>query len=154
MYFCRTPKTFIIMKQFVFIVVLLISSIATTASSQESVPTEGKHRVYCELLGTINFAHTKVKIQVDFGQKVTWMHDSQLVDSSGKKIVFNSMVDGMNYMGKFGWKFAQAYAMTTGTTGQHFLYHWLLYKDIVEESEIVEGLMTMDQYKALLSEQE
>lgn len=77
-----------------------------------------------------------------------------MVDSNGKKIVFNSMVDGMNYMGKFGWKFAQAYAMTTGTTGQHFLYHWLLYKDIVEESEIVEGLMTMDQYKALLSEQE
>ena len=82
------------------------------------------------------------------------MHDSQLVDSNGKKIVFNSMVDGMNYMGKFGWKFAQAYAITTGTTGKYFLYHWLLYKDIVEESEIVEGFMTKDQYKALLSEQE
>ena len=139
------------MKQFVFIVVLLISSIATTASSQESVPAEGKRRVYCELLGTTNLTRTKVNIQVDFGQKVTWMHDSQLVDSNGKKIVFNSMVDGMNYMGKFGWKFAQAYAITIG---QSNVYHWLLYKDIVEESEIVEGFMTKDQYKALLSEQE
>ena len=79
------------------------------------------------------------------------MHDSQLVDSNGKKIVFNSMVDGMNYMGKFGWKFAQAYAITIG---QSNVYHWLLYKDIVEDSEIVEGFMTKDQYKALHSEQE
>lgn len=60
------------------------------------------------------------------------------------------MVDAMNYMGNFGWKFVQAYAITIG---QSNVYHWLLYKDIVEESEKVEGFMTKEQFKALQSEE-
>ena len=138
------------MKQIIFIPTLLLASIATTAHSQENVLAEGKHRVYCELLGHGNLLGTKVKVSVDFGQKVTWNSDQHLVDSNGKKIKFNSMVDAMNYMGNFGWKFVQAYAITIG---QSNVYHWLLYKDIVEESEKVEGFMTKEQFKALQSEE-
>ena len=47
---------------------------------------EGKKRVYCELVGTANFTGTKVKVTVDFGQKVTWGSDQQLVGTDGKKL--------------------------------------------------------------------
>lgn len=43
-----------------------------------------------------------------------------MVDETGKNIVFNSMVDAMNFMGKLGWEFEQAYVVTMG--GQN-VYH-------------------------------
>ncbi len=66
-----------------------------------------ERRVYCELLGMESgLFSTKVKIQVDFGQSRSLTSDERLVDENGKPIKFNSMVDGLNYMGQFGWKFA------------------------------------------------
>ena len=56
------------------------------------------------------------------------------------------MVDAMNFMGKNGWKFIQAY--TIGDSKSGYVYRWLLYKDIKDESEILEGFMTKEQYKA------
>ncbi len=35
------------------------------------------------------------------------------------------MVDAMNYMGKRGWEFEQAYVVTIGNQN---VYHWLLSK--------------------------
>ena len=46
-----------------------------------------------------------------------------MVDEEGKKIKFNSMIDALNYMGKFGWDFEQAYAVSMGNTN---VYHFLL----------------------------
>ena len=42
-----------------------------------------------------------------------------------KNKIFNSMVDGMNYMGKDGWEFVQAYTVTAGNQN---VYRWLLKK--------------------------
>jgi hypothetical protein len=40
------------------------------------------------------------------------------------------MVDAMNYFGKQGWEFVQAYAVTMGNQN---VYHWLLKKEVSEE---------------------
>ncbi len=131
------------MKKFLFLFALLFTLFSISAHSQTEEMQEGKKRVYCELVGTGNLLGTKVKVSVDFGQKVTWLSDQQLVGEDGKKIKFNSMVDAMNYMGRFKWKFIQAYAITHGNSN---VYHFLLYKDIVNDSEITEGFRTKDQY--------
>lgn len=44
-----------------------------------------------------------------------------------KSKTFNSMVDGMNYMGQNGWEFVQAYVVTTGSQN---VYRWLLKKNL------------------------
>lgn len=67
-----------------------------------------------------------------------------MVDESGKKIEFNSMVDAMNYLAKFRWKFEQAYVVTVG--GEN-VYHWLLSKDIVSDDEIREGIITQKDFE-------
>lgn len=130
------------MKKFLFFILLSCMTIASYAS-------EETHRVYCELLGwQKGLLSTKVKITVDFGQEVSiWKRssDNKLVDDEGKEMVFNSMVDAMNFMGTIGWKFQQAYVVTEG--GQN-VYHWLLYKDIVEGEDIMDGFMTKGAFKA------
>ena len=80
-----------------------------------------------------------------------------MVDESGKEIEFNSMVDAMNYLAKFRWKFEQAYVVTNENTNQN-IYHWLLSKDIVSDDEIREGIITQkdfeDMEKAVMEDKE
>ena len=47
----------------------------------------------------------------------------QLKDENGDKLIFNSMIDALNYMSKHGFEFVQAYAISVG--GQN-VYHYLL----------------------------
>ena len=60
--------------------------------------------------------HNKVK---DFGSG----KELQLKDENGDKLIFNSMIDALNYMSKHGFEFVQAYAISVG--GQN-VYHYLL----------------------------
>jgi hypothetical protein len=124
------------MKKVVFAAAMaLCLSISVFAQSAETQ----KNYVYCELLGIGKFMSNKLTIQVDFGQKTSFWKggsDKILKDENGGAIVFNSMVDAMNYFGAVGWEFVQAYVVTTNN--QH-VYHWLLKKEITaEEAKEVE----------------
>jgi hypothetical protein len=69
---------------------------------------------------------SKVSITVDFGEERSLWSDPRLRDEqTGKVKIFNSMIDALNYMGKDGWEFVQAYVAVNG--GQN-VYHWLLKK--------------------------
>lgn len=97
------------------------------------------YTAYAELLGSQKGLFSKkVKVNVDFGQEVSFWKsgDMRLVSEDGSDIVFNSMVDAMNFMGKCGWKFVQAYVVTEGNQN---VYHWLLSKEVSSEEEIKEG---------------
>ena len=121
----------------------LVISIAAVLLSVFSISAQ-PHKVYCELLGTQKLMSTKCIVQVDFGQgKTTWGR-SVLVDENGKSLVFNSMIDAMNHMGRFGWELEQAYVVTTN--GQN-VYHWLLSKYIEDGGSISEGFRTKLKYK-------
>ena len=101
-------------------------------------------KIYCELLGTQQLLSKKVTVQVDFGQQSKFFSDNRLVDEKGQVIVFNSMVDAMNYMGTLGWEFEQAYVVTIGTgTSTSNVYHWLLSKFVGEEGD-TNALKTKD----------
>ena len=43
--------------------------------------------------------------------------------------LFNSMIDGLNYMGSKGWEFVQAYTITLNNSS---IYHYVLKKTIKE----------------------
>ena len=119
------------MKNILSLIVLM--NLAFTVYAQENI-----HRVYCELIGLGKFMSSKVVVTVDFGQDDHgW--DARIVDEKGKSISFNSMVDAMNYMGKLGWEFEQAYVVTESKQN---VYHWLLGKNISDNEVINEGLKT------------
>jgi hypothetical protein len=81
----------------------------------------------------------KVTVQIDFGQVQKFFSDNRYKDpATGKPFVFNSMIDALNFMGKDGWEFVQAYVVTEGggTTAQN-VYHFLLKKQtlLIEKQE-------------------
>lgn len=87
---------------------------------------------YCQIVGTSKaFNPNKCTIQIDYGQEQKWFKQNarQLRDAEGNKIVFNSMIDALNYMMQLGWKFEQAYIITVpGLGGNQNVYHYLLSK--------------------------
>lgn len=130
------------MKKTLLIIVLFFG---TLYSYSQDIITS--YKTYCLIVGTGNLTGTKVKVEVDFGEKNnywTMYKDKFLVDESGEKIDFNSMVDAMNFMGKLGWKFEQAYVITVATAFmKQNVYHYLLSKDITHDEQIKDGLKTM-----------
>lgn len=113
------------MKKFVFLFIAVFFSISIYSQTKTQFE-------YCEIVGTAKFMSTKVTIEVSFGQRVKSFADNRLKDpETGKPIVFNSMIDAMNYMGKQGWEFAQAFVVTESNVN---VYHYLLKKPIDEEN--------------------
>ena len=122
------------MKRFIFITLALIIS---------TVGLYANNYIYCELVGTSKLLSNKVKVQVDYGQETSfWKGISYLKDENGKNIEFNSMVDAMNYFGKQGWEFVQAYVITNGNQN---VCHWLLKKDVTGED--MDKALESDEHK-------
>lgn len=113
------------MKKTLFISILILLS---------SVLLPAQNKRFCEILGHSKLFSTKVTVTIDFGQDHSgaWGRNDKIVDSTGKDIVFNSMVDAMNYLGSMGWHFEQAYVVTIGNAN---VYHWLLSKDMSDEPD-------------------
>lgn len=86
---------------------------------------------YVEIVGTSNIMGTRVIISLDFGQAVNiWKgKDDVIMDDSGKMMKFNTMIDALNFMTKYGYEFTAAYAVTMGNQN---VYHYLLHKKSTE----------------------
>ena len=126
------------MKKCLFLMLMFISM---------NVMAQKPYKVFCELLGTGKLFSNKVTVTVDFGQETSfWLGASNqyLVDDNGKAIKFNSMVDAMNYMGKRGWEFEQAYVVTISNQN---VYHWLLSKEITQDEAVNDGFNTRKAFK-------
>lgn len=109
------------MKKLLFTIALIFASLNLSA----------ENFIYCELVGTAKFMSNKVRVQVDYGQETSfWQGIDYMKDKNGNKIEFNSMVDAMNYFGKQGWEFIQAYTVTMNNQN---VYHWLLKKSVTAE---------------------
>ncbi|HNZ43860.1 MAG TPA: hypothetical protein PKN41_11010 [Bacteroidales bacterium] len=81
---------------------------------------------YIMIVGTRKFLSTNVTIEIDYGQDRNFFSDQRLKDvKTGKPIVFNSMIDALNYFGNLGWEFVQAFAITTNDQN---VYHFLMKK--------------------------
>lgn len=136
------------MKKFVLSFLIVMSCIfASYSQESKNDSIKDKQYVYCEIVGTGKLFSTKVSIEVDFGQETgywTQYKDRILVDENGKKVSFNSMVHALNYMAKLGWKFEQAYVITSpgNMGGGQNVYHFLLSKKASTLDDAGTGLIT------------
>lgn len=127
--------------------------LATAQLSEVDGVNPAAKRVYAQLSCEEQIFSTKVKVSIDFGQSTSWltsMSESRLVDRDGKEIKFNSMIDALNYLTQFGWRFAQAYVVPSGSGGKDSMSinsktYWILYKDVDDYSQITEGFTTRRQ---------
>ena len=153
------------MKRITLFFVLMMAIVAVSAQEAYDVApaqiseVEGFNpaakRVYAQLSCEQQLFSSKVKVSIDFGQSTSWltsMSDSRLVDRNGKEIKFNSMIDALNYLTQFGWRFAQAYVIPTSSGSKDSISiggttYWILYKDVDDYSQITEGFTTKRQQR-------
>lgn len=126
------------MRKISLLVIVLSFSAGLFSQGNDTIPVqvnkseliEHKKYVYCEIMGREKLLSSKVSVDIDFGQSVSfWMPDRRYKDEDGKPVTFNSMVDAMNFMGSLGWEFVQAYVVTVSNQN---VYHWLLKMEIKE----------------------
>lgn len=118
------------MKKYFFlsIIVALFLSQTVNAQTVNDIPLKDIDVEYVQIVGTAKLMSNKVTIGLEFGQldKVWSSKDTQIKDEHGNKLVFNSMIDALNFMSKHGYEFVQAYAFTVGNQN---VYHYLMRKE-------------------------
>jgi hypothetical protein len=84
---------------------------------------------YIQIVGTSKLLSNKVSIEIDFGQENKyWVNkDTQVKDENGKLMIFNSMIDALNFMSKNGYEFVNAYTITISNQN---IYHYILRKKV------------------------
>lgn len=108
-----------------FLITLLLLFINGFVNSQTD--SNGPEYEYCQLLGVGKLFSNKVNVTIDYGQERKFFQDNRIKNEDGTPKTFNSMVDGMNFMGLYGWEFVQAYAITIGNQN---VYHYLLKRKV------------------------
>jgi hypothetical protein len=114
--------------KYLLITLLLPFSFSSFSQTVNDIPIKDIDVQYIEIVGTGKIFSTKLTIQIDFGQhdKVFRTKDTQVKDLDGKLMIFNSMVDAMNFFGTNGYEFEQAYVVTVSNSN---IYHYLMRKE-------------------------
>ncbi|RYD54358.1 MAG: hypothetical protein EOP56_19360 [Sphingobacteriales bacterium] len=109
------------MKKLFFLMLLIALSSSLFAQSDTS-----RVEQYCQVIATPRLLSNKVTIDIDFGDEKSYWRDTRLKAYDGKLKKFNTIIDALNFMGKEGWKFINAYPVTTGNTS---IYHFAFKKE-------------------------
>lgn len=106
----------------------LLITVISKAQTVNDIPLKDIDVEYVEIVGTSRLLSTKLTIEIDFGQENKLFSsdkDTRVKDVDGRNMIFNSMIDALNFMTKNGYEFVQAYAVTTSNQN---IYHYLLRK--------------------------
>lgn len=104
-----------------------------------------KYKTYCSVIGEQVVGSNSVSgIRIDYGQED--QRRNYLVDESGRRIDFPTMIAAMNYMSKRGWALEQTYVVRKESTiddkHDRNVIVWILCKEVASDDEILEGLAT------------
>lgn len=111
-----------------FIIIVLFTMINAQSQTVNDVPLKNIDVEYVEIVGTARVLSTKLTVQIDFGQENKLFSsdkDTRIKDVDGRNMIFNSMIDALNFMTKNGYEFVQAYAVLVSNQN---VYHYLLRK--------------------------
>ena len=100
----------------IFLITTLISNAQTDTSNVEQ---------YCQVIATPRLLSNKVTIDIDFGDEKGFWRDTRIKTDAGKLKKFNTVIDALNYMGREGWIFINAYPVRMGETE---IYHFAFKK--------------------------
>lgn len=115
------------MKKIVAITIFIICSLASNAQ-QDSTKVEQ----YCQVIATPRLLSKKVSIDIDYGDEKSYWRDTRLKTDAGKLKKFNTVIDALNYMGREGWIFINAYPVRMAETE---IYHFA-FKKLFPKSEL------------------
>tara|TARA_B100001059_G_C17424838_1_gene375061 strand:+ start:152 stop:505 length:354 start_codon:yes stop_codon:yes gene_type:complete len=117
------------MKQ-IIITLTFLFFLNSQSQTINGVPFSEIDSPYVQIVGQPKLMSSKITVFVDFGQNTKAFGSAKkqfsILDKNGKKIVFNSMIDALNFMTRIGYKLEQVY--TTTSQGNTISYHYLMSK--------------------------
>ncbi len=116
------------MKKYSISLCMLMLSLASFAQSDTSSIEQ-----YCQVIATPVLFSNRVTISIDFGEQKSYLKDNRLKTYDGKLEKFNSIIDALNFMGREGWMFINAYPVRMANTEiYHFAFRKLLPKTLFQ----------------------
>jgi hypothetical protein len=116
------------MKKILIIGFILISTLISNAQTDTS-----KVEQYCQVIATPRLLSNKVTIDIDLGDEKSFWRDTRLKTDGGALRKFNTIIDALNYMGREGWIFINAYPVHMGQTD---IFHFA-FKKLFPKSELL-----------------
>lgn len=117
------------MKKIIFLICISLFYFCNVHSQTvNDIPIKDIDVEYIQIVGTSKLLSSKLTIEIDFGQENKLFssdNDTRIKDTNGKRMVFNSMIDALNFMSSNGYAFVQAYAFAVGSQN---VYHYLMKK--------------------------
>lgn len=102
-----------------YLIIILLFKAGGSYAQKDSLIIEQ----YCQVIATPRLLSNRVTISIDFGEERSIWRDERLRTYDGRLRKFNTIIDALNYMGRDGWLFINAYPVTTGTgTVYHFAF--------------------------------
>lgn len=117
------------MKKILVAVIILFAGNIARSQTVNDTPITAIDVEYVEIVGEEKFLSNKMTVHIDFGQQTSFWNEAKgtvIKDENGKPVVFNSMIDALNFMSKNGYKFVTAYVVTEEDQSE---YHYLLKKE-------------------------
>ena len=114
--------------------IILITGVLFTSITSFSQNDTTKIEQYCEVVATPRILSNKVTIDINYGEEKSIWKDTRLKTDEGKLKKFNTVIDALNYMGKDGWIFINAFPVINGTTQ---VYHYA-FKKLFLKSQITD----------------
>ena len=114
------------MKKIIFIVSILTFAVTMTYGQVivEDVDINDLGIKYCQLIGVNESPFDQqFVIDIDYGQKFKPFQSQLVKGSDGKAVIFNNMIDALNFMEENGWEYINDYAVSPGG---NLIYHYLL----------------------------
>jgi hypothetical protein len=108
------------MKKLLIISIVVLNSIVSNAQTDTT-----KVEQYCQIIAKPRLLSNKVTIDIDYGDEKSFWRDNRLKTDAGKLKKFNTIIDAMNYMGREGWIFINAYPVRMAETE---IYHFAFKK--------------------------
>ncbi|WP_018611721.1 hypothetical protein [Segetibacter koreensis] len=116
------------MKKSIYIGLFLLLSYSSFSQADTS-----KVEQYCQIIATPRLLSNKVTIDIDFGEEKSFWSDTRLKTYDGRLKKFNTIIDALNFMGKEGWLFINAYPVRDNQTEiYHFAFRKLFLKSEVK----------------------
>src|ERR1700686_2492362 len=94
------------------IIIIAITFFASLTSFSQNDNT--KIEQYCEVAATPRLLSNRVTIDINYGEEKSIWKDTRLKTDEGKLKKFNTVIDALNYMGKDGWIFINAFPVYNG----------------------------------------
>lgn len=97
-----------------FLLVIFNISFSIQAQTVNGIPLKDLEEEYLKLTPRgAKIGSRKIQLLIDFGQEAQFMSNMEqlLLDSTGKKMEFNSQIGALNFMYKNGYELVQQYGL-------------------------------------------